>query len=61
MANYIYESITEDTVRTARATVLEDLEKLTDGHAQEALNLAAAYAELDGVLKAHEERQGITA
>lgn len=61
MDKYIYDSITAETVKAARDSVLADLEALTDGKAQEALNLAAAFAELDGVLKTHEERQKITA
>lgn len=57
MAKYLYKNITEDTATAARAALLEDLEKLTDGHAQKALKLAAAYTELDRVIKYYEELQ----
>lgn len=56
MAKYIFEKITEDTVRTAREKLLDKLQEITSGNAQEALDLAAAYAELDSILKANEEQ-----
>ena len=59
MANRIYTSITEDTVAHARDRVRKELNDLTDGEAQKALDLAAEYNELDGILKEYKKQQTV--
>lgn len=57
MANKIYTSISEETVVNAMERVRKDLNGLTDGEAQKALDLAAEYNELNGILAAHRKQQ----
>lgn len=51
MADAIYTSITEETVANARERVRKELNDLTNGEAQKALDLAAEYNELDDILE----------
>lgn len=51
MANTIYTSIEMETVENARERVRAELNALTDGEAQKALDLAAEYNELDDILE----------
>lgn len=51
MANSIYTTITEQTVTGARDRVLSDLNALTDGKAQKAIELVSEFIELDSILE----------
>lgn len=51
MANSIYTTITEATVTGARDRVLGDLNALTDGKAQKAIDLVSEFLELDSILE----------
>ena len=51
MQTVMYTRISEETVANARDRVRKELNDLTDGEAQKALDLAAEYNELDGILK----------
>ncbi len=51
MAKEIYTTITAQTVTGARDRVLNDLNALTDGKAQKAIDLVSEYLELDSILE----------
>lgn len=51
MANSIYTTITEQTITGARDRVLSDLNALTDGKAQKAIELVSEFIELDSILE----------
>lgn len=57
MANYVFESITVETLTGARDRVLDDLNALTDGNADKAIKYVAEFNELDEILKKHKQRQ----
>jgi hypothetical protein len=51
MANSIYTTITAQTITGARDRVLSDLNALTDGKAQKAIELVSEFIELDSILE----------
>ena len=51
MANWKYVKITEETIKSARERVRKELNDITNGYAQLALELAAEYRELDEIIK----------
>ena len=57
MEKRIYTSITEETLTAARDRVLDDLNALTDGNADKAIQYAAEFKELDGILEEHRQRE----
>ena len=59
MENRIYTSITEETVTNARERVRKELNDLTNGEAQKALDLAAEYNELNGILAEYKKKPTI--
>lgn len=57
MRNTIYTRITEVTATNAKERVRKELNDLTNGEAQKALDLAIEYYELEGILEEFEERR----
>lgn len=55
MGNYIYASITEETITGARDRVLDALNALTDGQAEKAIAYVSEFVELNKVLEEHKE------
>lgn len=57
MASSIYTSITEETVTGARDRVLDQLNELTNGHADTAIRYVSEFVELDGILEQIKKRK----
>lgn len=51
MAKEIYTLITEETVRAASERARVELNELTNGQAQKAIDIVAQIVELDGILE----------
>ena len=57
----IYTAITYETLVGARDRVLEDLNKLTGGHADRVILYVKEFNELDNILEKYKERGGTIA
>lgn len=54
----IYTHISEETLKGAKKRALKELQELTDGNAEKAIECAVEILELDEILEQQEKRKG---
>ena len=53
----IYTFITKETLEGARDRVLDELNELTGGNAEEAIRYVSEFVELDQILREHKKKE----
>ena len=57
---HIYTNITEETLKGAKARALKELQELTGGKAETAIECVVEILELDGIIAELEKREQLT-